>query len=138
MALLIWHRSWEIGGDGLRTRPFKAVVQSLSFWPTPPGRVTLSLPWRCLDPYPTLGCTRRSPCSSWSPPLRAMRLMEPLSEGLSASFAHFLLATCELYGTESVGDCARSLAYLDLAEKRWGRATSSRLAHRDSVRRSSV
>ena len=40
------------------------------------------------------------------------------SEGLSVSFAHFLLATyvfpSAMYGTEFVGDCARSLAQLDL------------------------
>ena len=47
------------------------------------------------------------------------------SEGLSVSFAHFLLATyvfpSAMYGTEFVGDCARSLAQLDLAQRRWGR-----------------
>ena len=48
-------------------------MQSLSFWPTSPGRVILSLPWRCLDPFPPLGRTRRSRCFSWSPPLRAVR-----------------------------------------------------------------
>ena len=73
-ALHIWRGPQEIGGDDLRKRPSKAVVQSLSFWPTSPGRVILSQPWRPLDPFPPLGRTRRSPCFSWSPPLRAVEM----------------------------------------------------------------
>ena len=46
-------------------------------------------------------------------------------KALSVSFAHFLLAThvfpSTMCGTEFVGDCARSLAQLDLAQRRWGR-----------------
>ena len=47
------------------------------------------------------------------------------SEGLPASFTHFLLTTYVLpsatFGAEFIGDCTRSLAQLDFAQRRWGR-----------------
>ena len=47
------------------------------------------------------------------------------SEALTASFSHFLLSTYVLpsatFGTKFVGDCTRSLAQLDLAQRRWSR-----------------
>ena len=47
------------------------------------------------------------------------------SEGLHASFTHFLPTTYVLpsaiFGAAFIGDCTRSLAHLDFAQQRWGR-----------------
>ena len=96
-------------------------MQSLSFWPTSPSSyhylgvvLTPSLRWDAhVAHLVSRGHRLFAQCVSWA-----------RSEGLSVSFAHFLLATyvfpSAMYGKEFVGDCARSLAQLDLAQRRWG------------------
>ena len=79
------------------------------------------LPWCCAHTVPAMGRPYRPRSRPWPSAFSTKYLVGPLRRPTS----HFLLSTYVLpsatFGTKFVGDCTRSLAQLDLAQRRWGR-----------------